>query len=142
MATPTTTYAKEDEPVIRWPKWATERCINTISKIVQHETGAMQSPEVFQFMTEQIIRDVKRLGCDNLTDWRWAIGNYPLSKVSSMVRKEVLETIARHPETRFPKCNFIGMRPDIAVWAAAGYDTTIGFEKTIHRLTVIGVDCE
>lgn len=142
LVTPTITYAKEDEPVTPWPEWATERCINTIYKIVSHEAGGMKDDETFQFMTEQIIRDVESMGCDNLTQYRWAIGEYDLRNVSHQVRESVLTVIGRYPVTKFIKCKFIGMRPDLKVWASYGYDTTVGFEKTVNKLTVIGASCD
>jgi hypothetical protein len=141
VATPTIAYAKEDEPVKPWPKWATKRCVTTIYKIVQHEVGAMQDREVFRFMTEQIIQDVLRLGCNNLIAWRWKIGNYSLRNVTALVKEVVNDTVADYPNRKFPVCKFIGMPADREIWRKFGYDITIGYSKTKHKLTVIGVGC-
>lgn len=137
---PTVVLAKEADIDVKLPKWATPECILTIYRIVQHETGNMKSDEVFSFMTTQIVHDIHRLGCKNLTQWRWSIGYYPESKVSNQVRLAVLKTIL-YPQD-FPICNFIGNMHDRIVWKSYGYDVTIGYSKTINSLTVVGVGCK
>jgi hypothetical protein len=132
--------AKELEPD-KLPRWATPDCILTISKIVQHETGNMKSDEVFRFMTEQIIHDLTKFKCSELTKYRWAIGLYPEYKVTSQVKNSVLDVVYKWPHTEFPNCNFIGNKGDLKVWKSYGYDITIGYSKTINKLTVVGVGC-
>ncbi len=136
--------AKPDEPVEPFPDWATWPCIETIYRIVQHEAGNTKSDIIFSFITEQIIRDITsgRFECNSLTRWRWAIGNYPLSKVSYQVKVSVLTTIAHYPKFEYKECKLIGMKSDILVWNHYGYNTTIGFEKTANNMTVVGVNCK
>ena len=142
LASPSTALAKPDEPLPYWPKWATQECLTTIYAIVQHETGNMKDDEVFAFMTEQIIHDIHRMGCNKLTQWRWAIGNYSADRASAQLRLAVLTTIAYYPEFRFPTCQFIGYRGDIKVWQKYGYSTRIDYERTVGRLSVVGVNCK
>jgi hypothetical protein len=140
--TPTVVLGKEAEPPAELPKWATPECLTIIYKIVQHETGAMKSDEVFRFMAEQIVDDLARIRCKDLTRSRWAIGPYPISKVTDQVRLSVLVTVLKWPNKDFPDCTFIGSQSDRKVWASYGYDTTIGYSKTVNSLTVVGVDCK
>lgn len=122
------------------PKWATVECLTTIYKIVQHESGITKSDEIFSYMTAQIVSDIHKLGCNNLTQWRWAIGYYPESKITHQVRIAILKQIL-YPK-RFPLCKFTGSPADIKVWKSYGYNTTIGYSRTVNNLTIIGVNCE
>lgn len=126
---------------INSPEKINTDCLNTIYKIVQHESGSLQSDEVFRFMTEQIVQDLDIISCDTLTNWRWKIGNYNLSNVKLQVKHSVLTVINRWPYKEFPRCKFIGSMSDIKVWKKYGYNTEIGFSVTSHNLTVVGVDC-
>lgn len=134
--------AREFEDAIIWPKWATDKCLETIYKIIQHEAGSTKDDEIFQFMTEQIIWDIKRLTCNGLTQWRWAIGQHPNMRIYKEVKHSVMKVLDRYPKMNFPKCSFIGMRADIPVWKFYGYNVEIGFEKTVGRWTVLGVGCK
>ncbi len=136
--------AREEEGFGRtkYPAWATQTCIETIYKIVSHEAGNTNDDEIFQFMTEQIVRDISKYGCDGLTQWRWRIGVYPLEKINNQVRASVHTVIENLPKMNFPRCKFIGMKTDIPTWASYGYNTEIGFQKTLNNLTVVGVDCD
>lgn len=140
-ATTSTAQAREFEDATPLPTWATRYCIDVIYQIIQHESGNTKDDEIFQFITEQIIRDIQKYKCSGLTAWRWAIGNH-LLEVNSQVKESVLKVLERYPKTLFPKCSFIGMLPDIQVWKSHGYNTEIGFEKTVGKLTVVGVDCD
>ncbi len=122
------------------PPWRTPACLQTIYSIVQHESGNTKDDEIFQFITEQIIRDIGKYTCDGLTSWRWKIGNHT-REIYPEVKNSVMKVVRRYPKTKFPACSFIGMKPDIRVWASYGYDTEIGFEKTVNGLTVVGVNC-
>ena len=124
-----------------YPVWADQSCSETIYKIVQHEAGYTYDNEIFEFLAEQVARDVTRLGCDHLTQWRWRIGYYPLEKVSTQVKESVDLVLERYPKINYPKCQFIGSKYDIPVWQYYGYNTLIGYEKTANNLTVIGVNC-
>lgn len=139
LATPTMTYAREAEtPPEIWPD---QSCIDTVYKIVAHEAGNTGDSVIFSFMTEQIMVDIDRMGCDHLTQWRWRIGNFPLSSVSEKVMVSVLNAVVRYPDPRYPHCKLVGMKPDLRVWASYGYNTTVGFERTVNHLTVVGADC-
>lgn len=132
LVIPNVTLAKESEV----------DCIKTIYKIVQHETGSTNSSEIYRFMTEQILHDLNYIPCSELTSWRWKIGYYPEYKVTNKVKLSVLKVLFRWPDVKeFPRCGFIGSPNDIKVWKKFGYNTKIGYTKTVGNLTVIGVDC-
>jgi hypothetical protein len=135
-----TVSAREVDEDKDLPSWATARCLSTIYKIIQHETGSTKSDEIFSYMTTQIVSDIKILGCNNLTQWRWAIGKYPEYKITNQVRVSVLKQIL-YP-VRFPLCKFTGQPADVNVWKSYGYNTTIGYSQTINSQTVIGVGCK
>jgi len=137
---PTLVYAKKDEPNDNLPKWATNKCLLTIYKIIQHEVGITNSTEIFSYITTQIVADIQKLGCNNLTQWRWRIGYFPEYKISNQVRLAVLKQIL-YPKD-FPLCKFTGQPADVRVWKSYGYNTTIGYSQTINSLTVVGVDCK
>lgn len=125
--------AHEDEPN-PFPEWATWECIQTIATIVQHESGNMHSVEVYHFMAAQIIMDAEKMGCQNLTQWRWAIRSRPDP------HKDVLWAVLDWP-TGYPKCRFVGYPGDVAVWRNYGYRAKIDYSFRVGRLTVVGADC-
>ena len=126
--------AKNPEP-IDLPGWATPECILTIATIIQHESGSMKSSQVFHFMAGQIIADAKRMGCNNLTQWRWKILSFP--KPSKMVFNAVYDW-----PTGIPKCRFVGYPGDVPVWRSYGYRASVDFTFKVKGMTVVGADCD
>jgi len=123
------------------PTELNQDCLNIVYKIIQHEVGNMKSSEVFRFMAEQIFQDLNSIPCDNLTNWRWKIGKYSISNVKPGVIIAVTDVLNHWPIKEFPRCKFIGSLNDIKVWKKYGFNTEIGYRKTVGKLTVIGVDC-
>lgn len=125
--------AKEDEPD-PFPKWLTPYCFHIVATIVQHEVGFVPSIEAKRFVASQVLRDAEKMGCDNLTQWRWAIRSRPRPSL------EVLTIVASLPQ--YPKCRFVGNATDVTVWRSYGYRAQIDYEFKSGKFTVIGADCE
>lgn len=130
--------AKPLEPVSDYPRWATPECLKTIARIVQHETLHTRSVEVYRFLAEQVVYDLRDLPCSALTRWRWAIGDYHPS-IDRAVNDTVSEVILAWPEVSHPRCQYVGYPGDLAVWPGE-LRVDIRFER--RGLVVIGVNCQ
>lgn len=124
--------AKEAEPD-PLPKWMTNKCFMIISTIVQHEVGFVPSIEAREFVASQVIMDAERMGCNNLTQWRWAIKSWPNPSL------ETRSIVASMPQ--YPRCKFVGNVSDVYVWRSYGYRARVDYVFRSGRYTVVGADC-
>lgn len=127
------------DPIPEPPKWATQSCLTTIGRIVQHEVGNMDET-AWRFVAEQVIYDIRRMGCENLTQWRWAIGTY-YPKMDKRIADIVSEVVLEYPELPHLRCQFIGNPNDVAHWRRAGYVVRVDYRHSVGNLVLIGVNC-
>ena len=132
-------FLKPLDPVPELPKWATKSCVTTINRIVAHEVGGMDS-EAWTFVAEQVVYDARTMGCANLTQWRWAIGNAPV-RASEGVKSAVMDVLLAYPNLSHPKCKFVGNLGDIRVWRGAGYRVSVDYRHGVGNLVLVGVNC-
>lgn len=109
-------------------------CLLLVATIIQHETGSMKRSDVWNFMADQITYDAARMGCHNLTQWRWAIKSRPRPLPEVMLA-------ARHWPHTYPKCQFVGMPPDVKVWRAAGFKIKIDYQFESGPFKIVGANC-
>jgi len=133
-------YSKEIDPIPVSPKWVTLECLATIGRIVQHESGNMDET-AWRFVATQVVYDVRRLGCEKLTQWRWAIGAHSF-RVREDVAEIVMDVVLDYPKMAYPRCQFVGMPADVPVWKAAGYGVSVDYRHSVGGLTVIGCNCK
>lgn len=126
-------YAKEEEP-ISLPEWMTPECFNVISTIVQHEVGNVPSKKAREFVAAQVIMDAKKMGCKNLTKWRWAIKSWPKPSTET---KNIVWSLPQ-----YPKCKFVGNWSDVAIWRSYGYRARVDYLFKSGRYIVVGADCD
>lgn len=125
-----------------FPVWANDTCIQQVENIVQHEVGSTHSQFVYEFVAQQVIYDIPKYGCSNLTRWRWKIGQFDNSRVSSSVRQSVFHVLAGLYQQRYPPCKFIGNWSDILIWETFGYVIRVDYRFDIHQFTVVGTNCK
>ncbi len=113
-------------------------CAETVQRIVQHEVGNMDE-EAWQFLTDQVIYDTRRMSCESLIQWRWKIGK-SIVKVRPEIKRLVKRAMMSFRE--FGQCQFVGSLGDIAVWRSYGYPVSVDYRHSIGNLTVIGVNCQ
>jgi hypothetical protein len=111
-----------------------EECLFVVATIIQHESGSLRDHAAWEFMADQITYDIGRIGCHSLTQWRWAIKSRP-RPIPAVI------AAAHHWPRTYPRCQFIGMPPDIKVWKAAGYRIRVDYTFTSGRLTIVGANC-
>jgi len=128
------------DPIPDFPKWTTPECLTTIGRITQHEVGDMDEI-AWRFLASQVMYDVRRLGCENLTQWRWAIGAHSF-RFREDVAQVVMDVVMVYPNMAYPRCQFVGSLGDIRHWKAAGYRVSVDYRHSVGGLTVIGVNCE
>jgi len=135
-----TATAKPLDPIPEPPKWATSECLAAIGRIVEHEVGHMDKT-AWRFLATQVIYDVRRLGCKNLTQWRWAIGAHSF-KVKRDIAEVVMDVVLDYPKMAYPRCQFVGMPADVPVWKAAGYSVSEDYRNRVGNLVLVGVNCK
>lgn len=96
--------------------------------------GHPSSRETWKFMVDQVTYDAARLGCGNLTQWRWAIKSRPRPKPDIL-------NIAHTWPRKYPRCGLVGMPADISVWQAHGMSVRVDYTFKAGRFTIVGVNC-
>lgn len=125
-----------------FPAWATDSCVQQVENIVQHEVGSTNSIFVYEFVAQQVIYDIPKYGCRNLTQWRWKIGAFNNKRVKDSVRDTITNVLMGLYKHRYPPCKFIGYPADIPVWESYGYRIRVDYKFNIKGFTVIGTNCK
>ncbi len=92
------------------------------------------SGPAWKFLADQITHDVDRLGCENLTQVRWAIKSRPRPS------KEILRIVRLWPR-KYPHCQLVGYPGDLKAWWQYYSTMRVDYSFTFSGLTVIGVNC-
>lgn len=94
----------------------------------------------WRFVAEQVVYDARRMGCENLTQWRWAIGAY-YPKVDKRIADIVSEVVLAYPEMLHSRCQFVGNPNDVVDWRGSGYAVRVDYRHSVGNLVLIGVNC-